>query len=1008
MSVLKILASYQVVKRGTYADKSRTLVIRSDGLYFLSSAEPAEIKRCIPIAAISSLSLYEKNKLLHIAVRSVEHDCIISKQGGVYAAPVDDIATIILRVAKNEHIPLDFSNEGPTALPSSLHSRLLKKENYKTIGQRLLLRSGKPDKPNPQGPVTLKVWDLVAGPLPFPVDTNKMTPQFQRNFSGMHIVMLGVVDHFDGPTAVRRALLFTLARLYLCEEQSGVELASCSLFAITRMAVSTSLKRITLEFTGEIFQALTFALVPAGTANAAAAAKESHVSEDVSQVGDVIRYLISRMGFSIAGDKPRSAPVDLTLSGKGYSSPLPVATRPGAEAVASASSPGSLANIPDYRAPFGELAQQFALPTTLLARPISRFTSKGQWEPRVLVITEMRLLMICDDRTNVKRSIPVAAITGAVVYSHLDGPVLALSIANEHDLVFRHRPDALAMYTLTQVLTVLRSLRDASHALECSKESVPKDQLKQTLLRRSLVKPASFVAPAQQVLQVVPSKTLPPAAQHAVAQPSSAAPAAAVSSSAPLAVRGRSSQVTTWLDATLPASDNSPETPLRLTQQQSYASLSNTSEQESRGLFGQQNSLPRLTSEGSTNLVESKSAAATERSRHPSPISSETAPMPTMHTVATASPESLQALPDSRRAAAAGHPVPTSVQPTVLPPVQTAAAESPESTRGLSGVFEAAIINRATDPFQDLSREDCVPETQRSTSREGPGPLERQIATGSPTAHSHSRFRPNFVAFVDPTNPSADTTAVQPPVNLSSAPAAMSPSSSSLRLSTAPEASDGAVASATAARQLAEEAAEALRAAAEAEQRRRTDAERRSREDDEWERRFGVKRSGDYSSPRPAAPVDDGFFRPSRNQIPFPTAQSLKVAARGDDGIRNYFFRAKLGENDTFTFVGMEPLLQALDERFGRKGRDPLDVPSEERVVVVVAEEGRVMVGARAMLLDLLRMASLRSWVRRDVVMCRSSSFAWTEMAVVPFVLGVERGSTPCQLATARIEAALQ
>ena len=200
----------------------------------------------------------------------------------------------------------------------------------------------------------------------------------------------------------------------------------------------------------------------------------------------------------------------------------------------------------------------------------------------------------------------------------------------------------------------------------------------------------------------------------------------------------------------------------------------------------------------------------------------------------------------------------------------------------------------------------------------------------------------------------------------------------------------------------------AYEAAPESERRLVDDAARRSKEDAEWERRFGVKAAVDHSSPRPArGGPDDGSFRPSRHQIPFPTAQSLKVAARGDDGIRNYFFRVKLAERDTFTFVGTEPLLHSLMEKFGRKGKDPLEVPGEERVVVLCTEEGRVMVGYKKALLDLLRIASLRSWIRRDVIMCRSASFAWTEIAVVPFVLGVERGDTPSALASARIESAL-
>jgi hypothetical protein len=213
---------------------------------------------------------------------------------------------------------------------------------------------------------------------------------------------------------------------------------------------------------------------------------------------------------------------------------------------------------------------------------------------------------------------------------------------------------------------------------------------------------------------------------------------------------------------------------------------------------------------------------------------------------------------------------------------------------------------------------------------------------------------------------------------------------------------------ATAARQRAEAAAADLRASEETERRQQAETARRAREDEEWERRFGVRSAADPSSPRPA-PAGDGIFRQSRHQIPFPTAQSLKVSARDNDGIRNYFFRAKLmGDGSAFTFVGSEPLLQELMHSFGCKGGDPLDVPGDERAVVVVSEEGRVIVGHKRALLDVLRMASLRSWVRRDVIMCRSASFAWTEMSVVSFVLGIERGASVCHLAAAKLEAAIE
>jgi hypothetical protein len=76
----------------------------------------------------------------------------------------------------------------------------------------------------------------------------------------------------------------------------------------------------------------------------------------------------------------------------------------------------------------------------------------------------------------------------------------------------------------------------------------------------------------------------------------------------------------------------------------------------------------------------------------------------------------------------------------------------------------------------------------------------------------------------------------------------------------------------------------------------------------------------------------------------------------------------------------------------------------DQRVICVSNDEPRISCGDLTSYLDILRSGSMRSWIRRDVVMVRSTSFLWVELGVIPFVVAVERGERPAHIADRLLE----
>jgi hypothetical protein len=141
---------------------------------------------------------------------------------------------------------------------------------------------------------------------------------------------------------------------------------------------------------------------------------------------------------------------------------------------------------------------------------------------------------------------------------------------------------------------------------------------------------------------------------------------------------------------------------------------------------------------------------------------------------------------------------------------------------------------------------------------------------------------------------------------------------------------------------------------------------------------------------RPAA-----SFSPHAVSYPSPSSIASEVKP-GEE--KPYFFRMKLGD-DAFAVAGNERFLQTLMERL--KNQQP---SVDHRVVCVCTEEPRVCCGDKGELIDVLRASSMRGWIRRDVVMCRSPNFSWVELPVIPFVSALERGEKPSSIAQRRLD----
>jgi hypothetical protein len=150
--------------------------------------------------------------------------------------------------------------------------------------------------------------------------------------------------------------------------------------------------------------------------------------------------------------------------------------------------------VKDYKAPLGEVCRRFMSPMTLLVRRCSRLTSRMTWEPRVLVITHVGVLL-CSDDGAVRRTIDFEEIQTIVVTKHWKANAISLLIPASFDAVLKAHEDTPPSLTMSDIAAVISTKAPQAKVVQ---QDATKD--KQTLKPivgkgRNLRKPDDFETP---------------------------------------------------------------------------------------------------------------------------------------------------------------------------------------------------------------------------------------------------------------------------------------------------------------------------------------------------------------------------------------------------------------------------------------------------------------------------------------------------------------------------------
>lgn len=1010
-----LLAAYSIVKLGrTGASKRRILCIRSDVVAFLdatsvpklqdsqqaassSSALVAQcmslpIKRIIPVPCVHSMAAYDGNKQVHLLIRH-QHDAFFWKEDN---SPVEDIVNILLKVTRGSGNPVHFTRDAGPIDPDEM--TLDKPVGALTLTRRCDLRRAKSKVPIPDGPITLASWDAISSPLPFALDPAKMALPLQRAFAGMHIVMLGVVQVHPAASSagppVSRVLAFTPTRFIVCDEDSGREITACCLFSLRSISLNTEQRSVSLHLADEPISLLTFSFPVSQKASGA------HVSDDVGVISNVVRFLLAREGIdvSVSRDGGESF-ASLTPSASAVSQPViaaatsthtapatepvvqdtshaevPVNATPPASPKSAVESPSlhtpqkpraspastpmsptqsteaQLRQVPDYQKPHGPIAQKFKSPQVLLARQVLRLTSKGAWEPRVVVITTQKRLIVCDEKTNVKRSVPLEHLDDICTVTHWEGHALALRIQGEHDLVLKLHPDCPKDFTIAHMVTVLMSQIVPMQLIPRKETLETKDRLRDILLReRPMKRGTTFVTPTEEVLQRRKSSMSPMAGTST--QPPSAA--ASPSPSRNESIVGTSMALVSPNEqprSVIRSASDNPE--LELYFKRKYAAIvqEESSQRELLEAFEKDGALETLARCGDD---ERRAIAAQERRKQQEKEAQDLAAKRDADRAATAREaivreerDQLQRLREAREATAAQ-----------------------ERHRLNSAIMQLVDVEAKGRHQLRIDEEDLFSRTRREESQ------SRQLAEVSAAAR---RLRDTPMA--QPRHARAPTAPPSPTLDGRASPQRDSEGAETLASSVQPVATTVMF---------------------KKELQLYTPSERS----------YASRLS---SSPPPHAMNISGisasstpYQRTTNRVILFPTPTSQALATRGADGSKNCFFRVKIGSHDAMAVVGSEKfatyLIDQLKQATTQRGSAAASLTSRplltERIICVSTDEPRVACGELSALLDILRQASLRGWIRRDLVMVRSTTFLWVELGTIPFAVAVERGETPRQIA---------
>jgi hypothetical protein len=131
-----------------------------------------------------------------------------------------------------------------------------------------------------------------------------------------------------------------------------------------------------------------------------------------------------------------------------------------------------------------------------------RFTSKKNWESRIVILQSTEKLLVADKNKEIRRAIAMDSIKQMRIVQHAEGNAAIFIIDGEHDLVLRHHEECPGNFRLTHLAALIQDFHPELQILvEDARQSTRK--LKEVLAKMcDLVKPKSFLNPAQEVAMV--------------------------------------------------------------------------------------------------------------------------------------------------------------------------------------------------------------------------------------------------------------------------------------------------------------------------------------------------------------------------------------------------------------------------------------------------------------------------------------------------------------------------
>ena len=300
-----------MVKCGMNHDKNRRVLIRADGLYFLSiPTAPGDVevlKRHVPIGKITALELRDNSLAVRIKVK-LEHDVVITAAEREF---VDRFLKAVDRSVRAAGVSVRASRK-PTLKPRDGEVNLQKDpQRYLSIERKMELRAqllrksvGSIGRP----PFTLAQWDSLVLAQPPIIEPSKMSKGLQKTLAGLPVVMVGQVSvavaqsHTElGEPKKTRTIAFSTSRVYLIDDETCDVTFTASLFSIIAVVLKHSAKSISLLFAEEAVPGITF-LFPKPVDS------KTYASDNISTIATSIAFLINRCGYELPVSEFQATP----------------------------------------------------------------------------------------------------------------------------------------------------------------------------------------------------------------------------------------------------------------------------------------------------------------------------------------------------------------------------------------------------------------------------------------------------------------------------------------------------------------------------------------------------------------------------------------------------------------------------------------------------------------------------------------------------------------------------